>query len=51
MNEYVDLGDRTSIACVYHPGVVVDWFEFAAREYAWWGERRGALFMRLTLCG
>ena len=25
----IDLGDRTSTDCVYHPGVVVDWFEFA----------------------
>lgn len=40
MNEYstcvggVDLGDRTSIACVYDPGVVVDWawmYEDSAR--------------------
>ncbi len=25
----IDPGDRASIACVYHPGVVVDWFDFA----------------------
>lgn len=25
----IDLGDRTSVACIYSPGVVVDWFEFA----------------------
>ena len=24
----VDLGDRMSTACVYAPGVVVEWFEF-----------------------
>ena len=24
----IDLGDRTSVACVYVPGVVVKWFEF-----------------------
>jgi transposase len=35
MNEYstctvgIDLGDRKSVACIYSPGVVVDWFEFA----------------------
>ena len=35
MNEYstctvgIDLGDRTSVACIYTPGVVVGWFEFA----------------------
>ena len=34
MNDYstctvgVDLGDRTSVACIYTPGVVVGWFEF-----------------------
>ena len=35
MNDYstctvgIDLGDRKSMACVYRPGVVVEWFEFA----------------------
>ena len=34
MNDYstctvgIDLGDRSSVACIYTPGVVVGWFEF-----------------------
>ena len=35
MNDYstctvgIDLGDRSSVACIYTPGVVVGWFDWA----------------------